>query len=156
MHVSASSALRHLHPFVVAFLGALVLLVGCGASSGASVSHAMAACSPADAPFAKVMNARFAPDYESCTVRTTAAFLNPNSMLEQNLGDEKSVVFEVYDPQAGEGDVEFVKAPKAASDAIFMMKKGDPVLLTGSPAPWATGGAKTHYFSASTVAKGAP
>jgi hypothetical protein len=97
------------------------------------------------------MNAAFAASYEGCSIRTTATFLNANSMLAANLGDPASVVFEVT--STGEGSVEIVKLPKSASDVVFTLKKGDPVILTGGPHAWPTGGAKSHYFEASSVTK---
>lgn len=138
---------------IICGLFGIATLVGCGATGGASAASCPG--SGTDVPFGKLMNASFASSYEGCQVRTTAVFVNANSTMSANLGDAESVVIDVGDPASPQG-IEFVKMPKAASDAVFTLKQGDSITLIGGPVAWPNGGVKTHYFQASSVAKAAP
>jgi hypothetical protein len=136
----------------------LVVVAACsgGATRGSSTPSTSCPSAGTEAPFGKLMNPSFAASYEGCSIRTTAKFWNANSMMSANLGDPNSVVFEVSDPSVGEGSYEFVKIPKAASDPVFTFKKGDTIVLTGGTHAWSAGGAKSHYFAATSVAKASP
>lgn len=120
------------------FLAALLALLGCGPSVDASVPHASTACSPADAPFAKVMNPATSDAYESCLVTMEAQFLSADWGVVVGGDVEGQVKWSASvpgsDSEAGglSTDMKFMFIPKEKSDPVFKLKKGDRVKVTGS------------------------
>lgn len=91
-------------------------------------------------PFAKVMNAAFAKDYKGCQITSEGEFYatGPGMMvLPFDTGDD--VVFRAVPPGvepsgnalSGEGQAFYASVPKDASDLLFEVTKGTPILLTG-------------------------
>jgi len=146
----------------IRFVSVLVAVLAIAPSACAGGSRKAPAAPSSTCPaagsevsFGKMMNPTFSGEYEGCSIRTTVKFWSATSMMAANIGDAESVVFEVSDPNVGEGSYEYVKMAKASAAAIFGLKKGDAIVLTGGTHAWPTGGAKTHYFEASAVAPAA-
>ncbi|MFI5297437.1 MAG: hypothetical protein ACHREM_05010 [Polyangiales bacterium] len=137
---------------LLALMGALA---GCLHPPAHAPSRDATECPPETTvvEFGKLMSPSFAPDYEGCPITTVALFYAPSSMMDSNLGEASSVVFEVSDPSADGSTVDYVRVPKKAARALFKFKKGDKVTLVGSPERWGTmGGVKTHFFEAQSIA----
>ncbi|MFI5299052.1 MAG: hypothetical protein ACHREM_13225 [Polyangiales bacterium] len=144
--------MKKLH-FALLFI-ALGALAGCLRPPAHAPARGADECPPETTvvEFGKVMSPSLAADYEGCPITSVALFSEPNSMMDSNLGDASSIVFEVGDPAADGSGVEFVRLPKSASRSLFKFKKGDRVTLVGSPERWgATGGVKTHFFEAQSI-----
>ena len=122
---------------VVIFLA----LTGCGPSVDASVPRPTTACSPADAPFAKVMNAATSDSYEACLVTMEAQFLSADWGVVVGGEVEGQVKWSAVVPgSAGDAtDMKFMFIPKEKSDSIFKLKKGDHVKVTGQTTKTAVG-----------------
>lgn len=113
---------------------ALLVLIGCGPSSDASVPRPTVVCSPAEAPFAKVMNAATSDAYEACLVTMEAQFLSADWGVVVGGDVEGQVKWSAVVP-GSPGDateMKFMFIAKDKSDAIFNLKKGDRVKVTGS------------------------
>lgn len=136
MFVSLFSMLRQraaAAALAVLFFSALAL-IGCGPSVDASVPRPTTACSPAVAPFAKVMNAATSDAFESCLVTMDAQFLSADWGVVVGGDVEGQVKWSAVVPgSAGDAtDMKFMFIAKEKSDAIFKLKKGDRVKVTGS------------------------
>lgn len=116
----------------------LALLVGataCGGSQPGGGSgddwKSPPACTPPEAPFAKITNPAFVPEFEHCTVTTDAQFNAPDwgGMVGGDI--EGLVKWSAVVP--GTSDVKTLYIPKARSDVLFRLKKGEAITIKGTP-----------------------
>ena len=123
-------------------------------------------------PFAKLMNQTFAGDYVGKPVKTKVRFIAPNqtrgyifgaipkSVMEGKVAFRVSETDDVSDSETPFGSLlPHVFADKSNADIIFGLKKGDSLILTGSPVigKKSTGGGGGDYteiiFVATSVEK---
>lgn len=119
---------------VTAVVFALLTLAGCGPSLDARVPRPTTACSPAEAPFAKVMNPATSDAYESCLVTMEAQFLSADWGVVVGGDVEGQVKWSAVVPgSAGDAtEMKFMFVSTEKSDPIFKLKKGDRVKVMGS------------------------
>ena len=128
-------------PFFI-LLPTFMLAASCGGTKGSgSVPGSSDAppppCTPAEAPFAKVMNPATASEFDSCTITVQAKFNSADwgGMVGGDIeGYVKWSAVGPDDPGAGDLGTRmktmYVAKPK--SDAIFTLKQGDPVTIRGT------------------------
>jgi hypothetical protein len=133
-----------------------LLLTGCGAShGGASAAGGGDAppppCSPAEAPFTKVMNPSFANDYSKCTVTMRAKFNSADWGVAVGGEIDGLVKWSAVGPDDAGPDFKFMYVVQAKSDVLFALKKGDPVTVKGRAEANSIGQA---LFFASEITRG--
>ncbi|MFO0617217.1 MAG: hypothetical protein U0414_31765 [Polyangiaceae bacterium] len=133
MSIALSRALLGVRSTVslFAFAFAIALMAACGGTSmGGEVPTPTGACSPAEAPFAKVTNPATSDEFSSCAITTEAEFLSADWGVVVGGDVEGQVKWSAAVP--GTSDMKFMFVPKTTSDAIFALKKGERVKVTGS------------------------
>jgi hypothetical protein len=121
-----------------------MLLVGCGGPQlgpdAPDPTAAPPACSPAEAPFAKVVNPGTSGEYKACTVTIQAEFNSPDwgGMVGGDI--EGFVKWSASLPGAapsapagpfGAMAFKMMYVAKTKSDTIFKLKKGDHITVKG-------------------------
>jgi hypothetical protein len=135
-----------------------LLLVACGAPNlTGDVPTAAGPCSPADAPFAKVVNPATADEFASCAITTEAEFLSADWGVVVGGDVEGQVKWSAVVPGATEAtDMKFMFVPKDKSDVIFALKKGDHVRVTGSTSKTMVGQVIVYATSITKLVGSAP
>ncbi len=144
-------------------LGLAVVLTACATTTGGASSTPASSCPPSgtEVSFAKIMNPGFAEDYVGCSVTTKAAFVATGAgAWTFPFSTDDKVIIRVLppgvagskNPLSGEVQANYVALPKEGSDAVFNLKPGDLVELTGGTYVKDYGNFKNITFMATSIA----
>lgn len=115
------------------------------AAPPAAAPKAVAPASNALIPFIKVMNESFAPDYVGQTIRTKVRFVSSGQVRNWVFSAipasamEGKMAFQVFDEATNSSEstvgsvLPHIFTDKRNADLIFELKKGETLILTGSP-----------------------